>query len=115
MGVARSTTPAQCHGGDAEGDWDVGIGRGASELVLVAHGSCRGDGGLHERMRPRSESRGTVAHAPDVAGEWSRTGNATAILILERLRQDGLKRAVEFLQRARILAAQVNVEPCRLR
>ena len=73
------------------------------------------DGRLHQRMCAGRESRGPVTHPPDVDGERDRSRNAVAVFLVERLSEDGLDRSVEFLQRARILAAQVDLEPCRLR
>src|SRR5204863_3310390 len=84
-------------------------------LVLVPDRARGGDGGLNERMGPRRESRGPVTHAPDVQRQRSGTGEPVAILLVQRLAHDGLDRSVELLERAGILAAEVEIKPSLLR
>src|SRR5690349_24689951 len=111
MRVAGPAARAQRHRRHAEGDRDVGVGRGARELMLVPDGARGGDGGLDERMGSRRESRWPVTYAPDVQRQRRGTGEPVAILLVERRARDGLNRSVELLERAGILAAQVDVEP----
>ena len=55
MRVAGATARAQGDRRDTERDRDVGVGRGAGELVLVAHRPRRSDGGLHQRVTARCQ------------------------------------------------------------
>src|SRR5205085_9217843 len=58
--VTGAPARAQRDGGDAERDGNVCVGRGAGEVVLVTYRTCGGDGGLHQRMSPRRQTRRPV-------------------------------------------------------
>src|SRR5437867_5317747 len=115
MRVARLAARAEGDRRHAQGDRDVGVGRRARELGVLAEYPVRGDRRLHQRVGARRDTRRAVAQELDLDAEWRSGGGAAAVLVVRRARQRRAHRDVELRQRLRIFTAQVQIEPGLLR